>query len=769
MTRDTPTQDAGTGPDRRPRWPVPSGLPEIPGYRVEGLVGAGGFSLVFRAYHLDSAQHRAVKIMKRGLFAGETRDLLMQEFRRMVRLPAHPGVVRVYDPGLCAGAWAGEPYLPMELVEDALPIDRFIAERGLTGWNILRLFTRVCEAVEAVHRAGFLHRDLKPGNILVTSDGRPKVVDFGIAQRLLHERPSVAATDLALNATAMTLQYASPEQLEGRPDLGQASDIHALGVILFGLLSGGRFPFEFQGAGRSTEDWKRAILSPRRVRLRLRGDRRADALLVRVVARAVARDPDRRYASAGQFARALRRHHLLTSPLVAFRGSGWVIVVASAAVVAMFLTRWVGVPLVYRWTDAHFRYERLLMTKMPQPVAPGVMSTVRMVVVDDETDWEAIAEGAGLEGARNDNVYSTRRVWGWFLERLAESGAKPLAVVFDLTFREVPAAAEFSESLARGVRRISGAGVPVAVGLRDWPRPGNDEPNIAEPLKGWVAWGGTTLDIAKGELNWSVHLALIPAGAAKPLPGLSLTALALARRPGHVPRIELDATSLHLTLRFDAEARRAWLSAHETAPLRVRATDMNEVGPGVVHAFDSPVMRGDIAARLVVAMPDDDVMRDAAVSIQRAALADPERLRLWFDGRVVVAGNARSSAPDRYEFVGRGVRPGVEGHALAIDSLLREQAWRVPNRLQRDWLALAAGATGAAVLVLRVRRIGRIALVLAAGALWCAASIGWYYRGGVVIDPWLQVFAVLIGAVSAWAAKGQLQSLQLLRERMVSA
>ena len=260
-------------------------------YRVLRPLGSGGMGDVYLGERADGAfeQRVAIKVI-RGLLAGELRDRFLAERQILAQLD-HPHVARLLDGGTTAD---GRPYLVMEHVEGE-PIDDFCDRRALAVDARLRLFLKVCEAVQHAHRHLVVHRDLKPSNVLVTADGDPKLLDFGVAKDL--GRGKTPRTRLLLPATP---EYASPEQLTGGP-VTTASDVYALGVVLYELLTGEN-PFGDAAdpfAGRS-----RAAPPPppsARVR-RLSGD------LDHVVLRSLAPDPRERYASVEQLARDLDRY-----------------------------------------------------------------------------------------------------------------------------------------------------------------------------------------------------------------------------------------------------------------------------------------------------------------------------------------------------------------------------------------------------------------------------------------------------------------------------
>jgi len=210
-------------------------------YLLSDEIGRGGMGAVYRARRADGEfdQTVAVKLIKRGMDT----DMILRRFRRERQILAslnHPNIAYFLGGGSTED---GLPYFVMEYI-DGLPLYKYCNRKRLTTNDRLVVFRQVCWAVAAAHEARIVHRDLKPSNIIVKGDGKPKLLDFGIAKLL---DPDLSATDNEPTAThmrAMTPEYASPEQIVG-DTVGPASDIYSLGVILYELLSGHR-PYRFR-------------------------------------------------------------------------------------------------------------------------------------------------------------------------------------------------------------------------------------------------------------------------------------------------------------------------------------------------------------------------------------------------------------------------------------------------------------------------------------------------------------------------------------------
>ena len=299
-------------------------------YRIIRELGRGGMGAVYLAERSDQQYEKlvALKVLPPWSASDARRMQRFLDERQILAALDHPDIARLMDGGITAD---GLPWFAMELV-DGVPIDRYCDEHSLSIDGRLELFSRVCDAVQYAHRNLVVHRDLKPANILVTEEGRVRLLDFGIAKLLDDD-----ATESELTLTGeqlLTPLYASPEQLRGAA-VSTATDVYALGVLLHVLLTG-RYPYQL--ASWQHHDVARAVLeqdavrpsasvlrtgsaprgdarastpdqaaaargtTPARLRRRLHGD------LDAIVLKAVEKDPSQRYGTAERLEADVRRH-----------------------------------------------------------------------------------------------------------------------------------------------------------------------------------------------------------------------------------------------------------------------------------------------------------------------------------------------------------------------------------------------------------------------------------------------------------------------------
>jgi len=272
-------------------------------YRPVEEIGRGGMGTVYLAERADGTyeQRVALKVLQGSVSTPRLVERFEEERRILARL-SHPGIARLLDGGLTPD---GRPYLVLEYV-DGLAIDVYCDEEKLDTAARLRLFLKVADAVQSAHQQMVLHLDLKPANILVTPQGEPRLLDFGIARILIEG--SLGANQAESTLRLMTPRYASPEQAEGLP-LGVASDVFSLGTLLYRVLTG-RLPYRIESA--SPIEAARIIreeapqLASKAGGGSVAGELRGD--LDNILMQALRKEPERRYGTVAAFAEDIKRY-----------------------------------------------------------------------------------------------------------------------------------------------------------------------------------------------------------------------------------------------------------------------------------------------------------------------------------------------------------------------------------------------------------------------------------------------------------------------------
>jgi tetratricopeptide (TPR) repeat protein len=270
-------------------------------FRIVRRIGSGGMGVVYEAEQDAPRRSVALKVINPGVASASMLRRFEHEAQVLGRLQ-HPGIAQIFEAGTFDAGSGPQPFFAMEYVVGA-PLTHHAAERGIDVRECLELIAKVCEAVEHAHQRGVIHRDLKPGNILVGADGQPKILDFGVAR----------ATDADIQSTTVrtnvgqligTIPYMSPEQAAGDPDeLDTRSDVYALGVLAYELLAG-RLPYDVrekmvhEAVRVIREDDPTPLSSISRL---LAGD------VWTIVRKALEKDKTRRYQTALELASDIRR------------------------------------------------------------------------------------------------------------------------------------------------------------------------------------------------------------------------------------------------------------------------------------------------------------------------------------------------------------------------------------------------------------------------------------------------------------------------------
>ncbi|MFG0252151.1 MAG: serine/threonine-protein kinase, partial [Phycisphaerales bacterium JB038] len=324
-------------------------------FQIQRVVGVGGMGIVYEALQEQPRRTVALKVLRRGIATEPVLRRFKHEAEILGKLQ-HPGIAQIYEAGVHTDGAVPQPYFAMEFIAVGRPITDYVKEEELSLRKRLELFTQVCDAIHHGHEQGVIHRDLKPGNVLINAEGQPKVIDFGVARST---NADMAVTTLQTDVGELigTLQYMSPEQCAGAPDdLDRRTDVYALGVILYQLLCD-QLPYDLSKipmleAMRTIREQDPS--HPSTIDRVLRGD------VETIVLRALRKDREERYQSAAALADDIRRY-LRAEPIVARAPTLWyqarmfarrhrplvaaavavlLLMMVSVSVVTFLLTRW---------------------------------------------------------------------------------------------------------------------------------------------------------------------------------------------------------------------------------------------------------------------------------------------------------------------------------------------------------------------------------------------------------------------------------------------
>ncbi len=540
----------------------------IGAYKLLDKIGEGGFGSVWLAERRgEIVQRVALKLIRPGMDSRAIVARFEQE-RQALAMMDHPSVARVYDAGTTS---TGRPYFAMEYVA-GLPIDEYCTARGTPIAVRLELFAQACEGVHHAHERGIVHRDIKPGNILVSEhDGRPqaKVIDFGIAKALAGPLTDKTLVTREGNALGTPL-YMSPEQHAGEVSrLGPASDVFSLGVTLFEVVSG-VLPWAIPAGNAGDADALRrlALALERRSlaecietsqRAKRAGSEAIDRTLIRdietIAIRAMDPDPFRRYGSARDLADDCRR--AARGDAIAARRDGAVVTVARrtrralnankpmALVVAMVLGVAASVIFAFaafRWTDAAGLGEDVLARLSGRAGAVTEYDRVRILDIGTGAGGEALASLGGVEGVSDTDRFSRRRIHAAVLRKLTAAGAA--CVVSDIYFTR---STEHDEVLADAITAMQAASppVPIVIASERWWLGDGEQPGASPAIQrpGWARFGGITLPggngtrhvdaaVTRDGVRWQPHL-VVQAYAQVMAPGSECQA-ALNTRDGRL-------------------------------------------------------------------------------------------------------------------------------------------------------------------------------------------------------------------------------------------
>jgi serine/threonine protein kinase len=720
-------------------------LPSVPGFELLRELHRGGQGVVYLALQKSTKREVAIKVMLQGPFAGPgDRARFEREVAILARLE-HPNIVTIHDSGVASGAH----YFVMRYVA-GVALDTWIKSNAGDRDRVLRLFVEICDAVEAAHARGVVHRDLKPGNIRVGPDDRPAVLDFGLAK---------VAGGGGLEALAMTqtgqfmgsVPWASPEQAAGESSrLSPRSDVYALGVMLFQALTG-EFPYSIEGNVREVLDRVRFAdaLRPSSVVRRLSTSRASahapiDRELDTIVLTCLRKEPERRYASAGALAADLRRY--LAGESIVARSDSLAYVVASRSrrlvrrnplvaslagiAIATALALLVGIPLAYRWTPAQRWFERVAFAIMP-PLRAGGLEHVAVIDFHKNIEFGALAQTVGVAPPADPNERRwLRAVHGALLERLA--AAKPGVVAWNISF---VGASPYDEAFVRGVERL---GAPVLVALPSWADKGAAllSPSIAAVTEQGCEPSGFSPH------GWRAFVAIVRDDS-EPLRSLALQAFVLSRRPR-------DASSeVRVDARDDMVEVRYW--SHPVAAERRRSLDVQKIRvtairpPGPETAGRNGILPTDEIAHFALRLPSEARLTEATVAYDAVFTMPDDELRRRFEGKIVLVGSSRDPTVHLPAPSGSSLW-ATYGQAVAIEQL-RNGAGVVMPAHWEGRLATAAIAT-LGLLAGRRRPRGlllRGSLYTGLGVACAAACVAALWLFGYLYSPIVALFALAGG------------------------
>lgn len=315
-------QPASGWPETSTAWFEGSPLPPhgaFPGYDIVREIHRGGQGVVYQAVQLSTRRHVAIKVMHSGPFMGSSGRARFEREVQVLGQLDHPNIVGIHDSGVTSD---GSCFYVMDYISGK-PLDKLLAEGQLPIRESLKLFAKICDAVNAAHLKGVIHRDLKPANIRIDKHGEPIVVDFGLAKLAIPDLDEEGSGKL-MSMTGQfigSLPWASPEQAEGSPsNIDVRTDVYSLGVILYQLLTN-RFPYEVLGNMRDVLDniVRAEPARPSTIRRKINDE------VETIVLKSLSKQRERRYQSAGELGRDVHRF-LEGQPIEAKRDSGWYVI-----------------------------------------------------------------------------------------------------------------------------------------------------------------------------------------------------------------------------------------------------------------------------------------------------------------------------------------------------------------------------------------------------------------------------------------------------------
>jgi len=704
----------------------PRAVVNIPDCHVVKEIGRGRFGVVYKAWWTkDEPQLVALKVSNQVSAAEERR--FEREIAVLKKITS-PGIVRCLD----SGQIEGTRYFVMDLVEGQ-HLDEYFESSCSELSEKLAVFRRVCGAVAEAHALGVIHRDLKPKNILVTPDGQPHILDFGICAIEAEDWSSWDPQTIThVGDVIGTLKYMSPEQAWGGVSgpVQEQSDVWSLGVLLYEIVTEGGYPYSI----RSTRDKPAPEALLQRIRKELPQLPRLDHLprgreLEILLERCLAWEPRHRIDSARKLADDVERYgagtRVKTTPLgllyrlnrLAVGGatrSRWVFF--AALIVFTAATLWMSVPLLgVGWYQTGFPFEGQATAETLPPLEQ-VRERILVGGVFDETP-ERVAQYAAenrIEGVTAD-VKTWRGVHGHLLRRLA--AARPQAVVWDYYFR-TPRAQD--AELAGAIAELEEIGVPVVLASRSHQPDGAPElsENLTAPLQERLRHGAI---IARDMVERPREFVLVYRRPDMTIvPSLALVTLAAVLHPETAPEFEWSERDRWLDLLYQVEPG-AYLRGRD----RIALNNVYKSG----HAQNG-VSVGDLMGCCTFALAPPEQWEDRTVPYERLLSCPPEELESLTKDKILLIGDLRTRrfgfVPDRHPVrYGVSVVEDVPGCYLLADAI----AGLLGQRYLRLVLMLSPAAFMIALLLAAVGCLLPIKL-----ATWERFGLPHYRRGvGVIL------------------------------------
>ncbi len=723
----------------------------LPGYRMIKEIHRGGQGVVYQASQLSTRRKAAIKVMRQGPFAGPSDRARFEREVRVLAQIQHPNIVGIHDTGQAAGCY----YYVMDYIHGQ-PLDAYVRQRSLSIDELLKLFLKICDALNAAHLRGVVHRDLKPGNILIDTDGEPHVLDFGLAKTVAADTDTTRMT--ITGQFLGSLPWAAPEQAEAAPSkIDTRTDVYALGVVLFQLLTG-KFPYDVMG---NMHDVLNNILTAVPLRTtRLRREIGND--LDTVVQKCLEKDRPRRYQTAGDLARDIR-HYLAGEPIEARRASimymmrtrtatavGRRPIAACLAIVliSVMFAQVAGGLTVFLITPLNSLFEQLVQRGRPTTTATKPLKDIRVVALRRDMDYAGMAQQVGLsEDVLRNDLYAMRRVHGLLMQRLCE--ARPAVVVWNIHFRaERP---EYDNYLAAGMQALRDAGIEVVVGVPNWSLGPDGLPELCRAVLRQARWGSTPLQAGQGD-TWKLPI-LIQHGLADPLPSMELQAYAAFRQPGCRFDLRVNLQRETITLLY-------WRRTDPTVPSKALTGTTEEIRLSAVRRIitekgvDIGVFPNDLAGYYLIELPSDADLERVTCQYDTLLNADPDTLRELVHGRIVIIGDARFSERYNRDPQQRTIWE-THTHAAVIDMLLRDAPLQIVSPPAMLLLTALAAFTGMGIGWRFLRHTGWRVLILAAcSGLFMVMSFygAWYLR--TLYHPLIAVTALLVASETSALVRG---------------